>query len=98
LPRCATTGHYLVDGGAINNVPGNVLREQGVERVLGINCTPLEDNSIREYLIETNLFQLLKPGDKFWSNLKRVLQGFAPFCHTPPDTADRQPGNDARRF
>lgn len=77
-------GHYLVDGGAINNVPGNVLREQGVERVLGINCTPLEDNSIREYLIETNLFQLLKPGDKFWNNLKRFFKALRLFVTRPP--------------
>ncbi len=77
-------GYYLVDGGAINNVPGNVLREQGVERVLGINCTPLEDNTIREYLIETNLFQLLKPGDKFWTNLKRVLKAIRLFVTRPP--------------
>lgn len=77
-------GHYLVDGGAINNVPGNVLREQGVERVLGINCTPLEDNSIREYLIETNLFQLLKPGDKFWNNLKRFYKALRLFVTRPP--------------
>ena len=77
-------GHYLVDGGAINNVPGNVLREQGVERVLGINCTPLEDNTIREYLIETNLFQLLKPGDKFWNNFKRFYKALRLFVTRPP--------------
>lgn len=84
FPPVRYHGAYLVDGGAINNVPGNVLREQGVERVLGINCTPLEDNSIREYLIETNLFQLLKPGDKFWSNLKRVLKALRLFVTRPP--------------
>ncbi|MCS6972498.1 MAG: patatin-like phospholipase family protein, partial [Leptospiraceae bacterium] len=57
--------HYLVDGGAINNVPGNALRELGVRRVLGINCTPLTDDSVSRYLTETNLFQLLKPGGDF---------------------------------
>lgn len=76
--------YYLVDGGAINNVPGNALREHGVERVLGINCTPLKDNALSEYLIETNLFQLLKPGDKFWANLKRVLKALRLFVTRPP--------------
>lgn len=77
-------GLYLVDGGAINNVPGNVLRDQGVERVLGINCTPLEDDAIKEYFISTNLFQLLKPGDKFWRNLKRFFKLLRIFFTRPP--------------
>jgi len=84
FPPVKYHNYYLVDGGAINNVPGNALREHGVNRVLGINCTPLEDNTIREYLIETNLFQLLKPGDKFWSNLKRVLKALKLFVTRPP--------------
>lgn len=84
FPPVKYRNYYMVDGGAINNVPGNALREQGVERVLGINCTPLEDNSLREYLIETNLFQLLKPGDKFWVNLKRVLKALRLFLTRPP--------------
>lgn len=77
-------GYYLVDGGAINNVPGNVLRDQGVERVLGINCTPFEDDAIKEYLASTNLFQLLKPGDKFWRNLKRFFKLLRIFFTRPP--------------
>ncbi|MBX3723455.1 MAG: patatin-like phospholipase family protein [Turneriella sp.] len=77
-------GHYLVDGGAINNVPGNVLRDQGVGRVLGINCTPLEDDAIKEYLSSTNLFQLLRPGGKFWRNLKRFLRIVRIFFTRPP--------------
>ena len=84
FPPVRYHGYYLVDGGAINNVPGNVLREQGVERVLGINCTPLEDNTIREYLTDTNLFQLLKPGDKIWTNLRRVLKVIRLFVTRPP--------------
>lgn len=84
FPPVKYRNYYLVDGGAINNVPGNALREQGVERVLGINCTPLKDDAISEYLIETNLFQLLKPGDKFWANLKRVLKALRLFLTRPP--------------
>ncbi|HNJ64543.1 MAG TPA: patatin-like phospholipase family protein [Turneriella sp.] len=77
-------GHYLVDGGAINNVPGNVLREQGVQSVLGINCTPLADDSVTRYLDETNLFQLLKPGDRFWANLLRFFKAAKLFVTRPP--------------
>jgi predicted acylesterase/phospholipase RssA len=77
-------GHYLIDGGAINNVPGNVLREQGVGRVLGINCTPLADDSLKRYLNETNLFQLLKPGDRFWENLSRAFKAAKLFVTRPP--------------
>ncbi|MBL8033449.1 MAG: patatin-like phospholipase family protein [Leptospiraceae bacterium] len=84
FPPVKYHGYYLVDGGAINNVPGNALREQGVERILGINCTPLEDSTIKDYLIETNLFQLLKPGEKFWTNLKRVLKALRLFFTRPP--------------
>lgn len=77
-------GYYLVDGGAINNVPGNVLREQGVGSVLGINCTPLADDSVRKYLDETNLFQLINPGDRFWANLVRFFKAAKLFVTRPP--------------
>ncbi len=77
-------GYYLVDGGAINNVPGNVLRDQGVTSVLGINCTPLADDAIKAYLASTNLFQLLKPGDKFWRNLRRFFKLLRLFFTRPP--------------
>ncbi|MBN8220965.1 MAG: patatin-like phospholipase family protein [Spirochaetes bacterium] len=84
FPPVKYHGYYLVDGGAINNVPGNALRDQGVERVLGINCTPFQDDAIREYLASTNLFQLLKPGDKFWRNLKRFFKLLRIFFTRPP--------------
>ncbi|MBS0618441.1 MAG: patatin-like phospholipase family protein [Spirochaetes bacterium] len=84
FPPVKYRGYYLVDGGAINNVPGNVLREQGVGRVLGINCTPLTDNSINEYLETTRLMQLLKPGDKFWRNLRRFFKLVRIFFTRPP--------------
>lgn len=84
FPPVKYHGYYLVDGGAINNVPGNALRDQGVERVLGINCTPFQDDAIQEYLASTNLFQLLKPGDKFWRNLKRFFKLIRIFFTRPP--------------
>ncbi|HRP68751.1 MAG TPA: patatin-like phospholipase family protein [Turneriella sp.] len=76
--------YYLVDGGAVNNVPGNVLREKGVRNVLGVNSTPLADDTIKEYFASTNLLQLLRPGVKFWSNLRRVLKIIKLFFTRPP--------------
>lgn len=38
-------GEYLlVDGGVINNLPGNILREKGFARIIGINVTPAVDS------------------------------------------------------
>jgi predicted acylesterase/phospholipase RssA len=84
FPPVRYHGHYLIDGGAINNVPGSVLRNQGVGKVLGINCTPLSDDSVRNYLNETNLFQLLRWGDRFWANLRRFFKALKLFITRPP--------------
>lgn len=35
--------YNLVDGGVLNNLPGSALRKHGMQRVLGVNVTPLED-------------------------------------------------------
>lgn len=35
--------YNLVDGGVLNNLPGSALRKNGMQRVLGVNVTPLED-------------------------------------------------------
>ncbi|MBV6493882.1 MAG: putative NTE family protein [Turneriella sp.] len=75
---------YLVDGGTVNNIPGNVLREKGVKSVLGINATPLEDDTIREYFSSTNLLQLLRPGQEFWRNIKRFAKMLWLFFTRPP--------------
>lgn len=84
FPPVKYRGYYLVDGGAINNVPGNVLRDQGATRVLGVNCTPLEDNSINQYFEETNLFQILKPGDSLWMKIRRSFKAIVLFLSRPP--------------
>lgn len=32
--------HSIVDGGVLNNLPGQILRERGFKRIVGINVTP----------------------------------------------------------
>ena len=37
-------GYYdLVDGGVLNNLPGHILRNRGLDRVLGVNVSPLQE-------------------------------------------------------
>lgn len=43
FPPFKLGGYSLVDGGVLNNLPGDVLRDKGYHRVLGVNVTPLED-------------------------------------------------------
>lgn len=39
-----TLGNYvLVDGGVLNNLPGDILRNHGYHRVIGVNVTPALD-------------------------------------------------------
>jgi len=44
----------------------------------------LTDNSINEYLETTKLMQLLRPGDKFWRNLRRFFKLVRIFFTRPP--------------
>ncbi|MBU42763.1 MAG: hypothetical protein CMN76_06060 [Spirochaetaceae bacterium] len=44
FPPVQMPPYTLVDGGILNNLPGNVLRERGFSRIAGINVTPLEDD------------------------------------------------------
>lgn len=42
-------GNYrIVDGGVINNMPGNILRDRGYNRIIGVNVSPLEDHRATE--------------------------------------------------
>ncbi|MDH5719792.1 MAG: patatin-like phospholipase family protein [Spirochaetia bacterium] len=76
--------HYLVDGGVLNNVPGDILREKRVHRVLGVNCTPFEDDSLNRYIKETSLFSLLLPNKKFLKNVIRFFIKFYLMVKRPP--------------
>jgi len=41
-------GRWLVDGGVLNNLPVDVVRHMGVERVLGVNVPPSVDLSLED--------------------------------------------------
>jgi len=56
-------GDYdIVDGGVINNLPGDILREKGYAIILGLNATPMTDirSSQTEVRPETGAFGFLR--------------------------------------
>jgi NTE family protein len=56
--------HLLVDGGVLNNVPDDLIRNKGADTILSVNVSPLKDK---------NLYQLLEDkrvsGKSFFQNL-----------------------------
>lgn len=44
FPPVQMPPYTLVDGGILNNLPGDVLRTRGFSRVVGVNVTPMEDD------------------------------------------------------
>ncbi len=44
FPPVQMPPYTLVDGGILNNLPGDVLRRRGFSRVVGVNVTPMEDD------------------------------------------------------
>ncbi|MCB1139329.1 MAG: patatin-like phospholipase family protein [Leptospiraceae bacterium] len=44
FPPVQMPPYTLVDGGILNNLPGDVLRQRGFSRVAGINVTPMSDD------------------------------------------------------
>ena len=51
FPPVELDGGVLVDGGAMNNVPANVVRGMGADRVIAINVGELEDKDALSYTI-----------------------------------------------
>lgn len=49
FPPVALDGHVLVDGGAMNNVPADVVRAMGADRVVAINVGDLNDRESLSY-------------------------------------------------
>lgn len=43
FPPVRMNGFTLVDGGVLNNMPGDILRDKGQNRVIGVNVTPIHD-------------------------------------------------------
>ena len=51
FPPVELDGRVLVDGGAMNNVPANVVRGMGADRVVAINVGELEDKDALSFTI-----------------------------------------------
>ena len=51
FPPVEMNGRVLVDGGAMNNVPANVVRAMGVDRVIAVNVGDLSDREGVSYTI-----------------------------------------------
>ncbi len=50
FPPVRWQGRFLIDGGAINNLPGNVLKDHHIRYSIGINPSPIFDNKLSEQL------------------------------------------------
>ena len=49
FPPIEMDGRVLVDGGAMNNVPADVVRAMGADRVIAVNVGDLSDRTIIDY-------------------------------------------------
>ena len=63
-------GNYrIVDGGVLNNLPGDILRDKGYNRIIGVNVTPLEDVGSAQTDLDAR---------------KGILQGLRDYLTLPP--------------
>ena len=69
FPPLAIGGMRIIDGGVINNLPGDVLREKGHAVVIGVSVTPLEEprSGMTTVQREKGAFGLLKGLRKYLS-------------------------------
>ncbi|HEY47895.1 MAG: hypothetical protein AMJ88_04805 [Anaerolineae bacterium SM23_ 63] len=68
LPPVASNGHWLVDGGLLNNLPVDVVRNLGAEIVIASNVTP---DSVQENPLEAPETLRLLP-DFLWDSYRAI--------------------------
>ncbi|HEY42802.1 MAG TPA: patatin-like phospholipase family protein [Anaerolineae bacterium] len=68
LPPVASNGHWLVDGGLLNNLPVDVVRNLGAEVVIASNVTP---DSVQENPLEAPETLRLLP-DFLWDSYRAI--------------------------
>ena len=68
LPPVASNGHWLVDGGLLNNLPVDVVRNLGAEVVIASNVTP---DSVQENALEAPETLRLLP-DFLWDSYRAI--------------------------
>lgn len=92
--------YYLVDGGVTNNIPGDILKKEKVNLVIGVNCTPEQDDRLTRYLDETQLLTLLNPGRNRWANILSFLKRLVILFRRPPilEVANRALGIEGREI
>jgi NTE family protein len=69
LPPVASNGHWLVDGGLLNNLPVDVVRSLGAEVVIASNVTPF---SVQENPLEAPETLRLLP-DFLWDSYRAIV-------------------------
>lgn len=69
LPPVASNGHWLVDGGLLNNLPVDVVRNLGAEIVIASNVTP---DSVQENPLEAPETLRLLP-DFLWDSYRAIV-------------------------
>jgi NTE family protein/lysophospholipid hydrolase len=74
LPPALMDGHMLVDGGVLNNQPGDILKEFCGGSVIVVNVSPR-----RETTVDTGLSDLPSP----WRVLRSRLNPFEPAIRVP---------------
>jgi NTE family protein len=68
LPPVPSNGHWLVDGGLLNNLPVDVVRDLGAEVVIASNVTP---DSVQENALEAPETLRLLP-DFLWDSYRAI--------------------------
>ena len=84
FPPLKYKDYYLIDGGALNNVPGDILKKDRVHRVIGLNATPLEDDSIVRYIEQTQLFKLLRAERSVLKSIRKFFTRIGLLIRRPP--------------
>ncbi|RME89693.1 MAG: hypothetical protein D6767_08050 [Candidatus Hydrogenedentota bacterium] len=84
FPPVRYRNYYLIDGGALDNLPGAILKERKVQHVVGVNCTPLKDDSIAEFLIRSQSVRRLRWNKHFWKTLTDYLSMLTYIIRRPP--------------
>ena len=84
LPPVEYNGHYYIDGGALNNVPGNILREEGVRFVIGLNCAPISDDKLESDLNSIRHFKKQMKGKNFLVKIQNALDIMNATIKRPP--------------
>jgi NTE family protein len=68
IPPVSSNGHWLVDGGLLNNLPVDVVRSLGAEVVIASNVTP---DSVQENSLEAPETLRLLP-DLLWDSYRAI--------------------------